>query len=406
MDARLTRLLLMLPLATLIPIARMIESQLWPNSDGVTPTKTFIGYDFVNIWTGSRLAADGNIATIYDFPAYNAFIHNAFGHKLDELVFSYMPNGLVLLLPFGQFDYAVSLALWTILGTAALIAAVLFRIPRWNDWPTVAIVLIAPIVWMNWGYGQMGLVYAAIFVAALRFLPTKPILAGALIGLLTIKPQLGIILPFALLALGQWRTFASATASTFPLVASSVAIFGTEAWQLYYANIHPLQSALMLNTESAFAFHNVSMFFGLRLIGVSETIALIIHGACAIAVLSTTVLSCRSDRLDWPLKALIIATASVMVSPYVLACDLTIPTAALLWYLTTRPHRPAAADFRFVGLSWLLPVATNYMLQREYGIPTGALVMGAFYIWLMAQAYGWNTLKTVALRPSVLLKPA
>ena len=406
MDARLTRLLLLLPLVTLIPIARMIESQLWPDGDGVTPTKTFIGNDFVNIWTGSRLAADGNIATLYDFPAYNAYIHNVFGHKLDELVFSYMPNGLVLLLPFGQFDYAASLALWTILGTVAVIAAVLFRVPRQDDWPTVAIILIAPIVWMNWGYGQMGLVYAAIFVAALRFLPTRPILAGALIGLLTIKPQLGIVLPFALLALGQWRAFASAAVATLLLAATSVGIFGIEAWQLYLTNIHPLQSALMLNTESAFAFHNISMFFGLRLIGVSETVALIIHGAFAIAVLFSTVLSCRSNKLDWPLKALIIATASVLMSPYVLAYDLTIPTAALLWYITASQQQPAAADFRFVGLFWLLPFATNYMLQREYGVPTGALVMGAFYIWLMAQAYGWNALKTLALRPSVLLKPA
>ena len=53
-----------------------------------------------------------------------------------------------------------------------------------------------------------------------------------------------------------------------------------------------------------------------------------------------------------------------------------------------------------------MPIATNYILQREYGIPTSAFIMGAFYIWLMAQAYGWKTLKTVAVRPSVPLKPA
>lgn len=405
MDARLKRLLLLLPLVTLIPIARIIESQLWPNGEGVTPTGTFIGNDFVNIWTGSRLAADGNIATLYDFPTYNAFIHNVFGHQLDELVFSYMPNGLVLLLPFGQLDYALSLALWTILGTVALIAAVLFRKPRRDDWPTIAIILLAPIVWMNWGYGQMGLVYAAIFIAALRFLPKRPILAGTLIGLLTIKPQLGIVLPFALIALSQWRAFASAAAATLLLAAVSLALFGIEAWQLYLTNIQPLQSALMLNTESAFAFHNISMFFGLRLIGVSETIALAIHGVFAIAVLCSTLLSCRSENLDWTLKALIIATASVLISPYVLAYDLTIPTAALLWYLAATRREPAAADFRFIGVFWLLPFATNYMLQREYGVPTGALVMGAFYIWLMAQAYGWTTLKDRLRRPSLLLRP-
>ncbi|MEM6499205.1 MAG: hypothetical protein AAF709_21085 [Pseudomonadota bacterium] len=153
MNARFTRILLLLPLVTLIPIARMIHSQLWPNADGVTPTQTFIGNDSVNIWTGSRLAADGNLSGLYDFPTYNAIIHGWFGHKLDDLVFSYMPNGLVLPLPFGQFDYGTSLAVWTIFGTIALTAAVLFRLPHRKDWPLVAIVLLAPIVWMNWGYG-------------------------------------------------------------------------------------------------------------------------------------------------------------------------------------------------------------------------------------------------------------
>ena len=406
MDARFTRLLLLLPLVTLIPIARMIQSHLWPDANGVTPTQTFIGNDFVNVWTGSRLAADGNIAALYDFPAYNALIHGWFGHKLDELVFSQMPNGLVLLLPFGQFDYGTSLALWTLLGTVALVAAILFRPPQLSDWPIVAVLLIAPIVWMNWGYGQMGLIYAAIFVAALRFLPTRPLVSGALIGLLTIKPQLGIVLPFALIALGQWRTFAAAAASTVLLAAASLALFGIETWQLYLTNIHPLQSALMLNTESSFAFHNISIFMGLRLIGIGETSALILHGMAALMILASTIIACRSEQLEWPLKGLIIATASVMLSPYVLAYDLTIPTAALLWYLTSSKQPIGDADFRFVALFWMLPFATNYMLQREYGIPSGALVMAAFYIWLMAKAYGWDRLKAVLRRPTALVKTA
>lgn len=406
MDARFTRLLLLLPLVTLIPIVRMIQSHLWPNADGVTPTRTFIGNDFVNVWTGSRLAADGQIETLYNFPAYNQLIHTWFGHNLDELVFSYMPNGLLLLMPFGQFDYGLSLTIWTLLGTAALIAAVLFRPPQGSDSPVIAVLLISPIVWMNWGYGQMGLIYAAIFIAALRFLPTRPIAAGALIGLLTIKPQLGLVLPFALLALGQWRAFVSAAATTLLLGASSVAVFGFEAWQLYFTNIQPLQSALMLNTESSFAFHNISVFMGFRLIGIGETTALVLHAIAALAILAATIVICRSSQLEWPLKGLTVATASVMISPYVLAYDLTIPTAALLWYLTTTKQPIAGADFRFVAVFWLLPFATNYMLQQQYGIPSGALVMSGFYVWLLAKAYGWDTLKGALRQPAALLKTA
>ncbi|MEM6499204.1 MAG: hypothetical protein AAF709_21080 [Pseudomonadota bacterium] len=162
----------------------------------------------------------------------------------------------------------------------------------------------------------------------------------------------------------------------------------------------------MLNTTSAFAFHNVSLFFGLRLIGVGETAALVVHALFAVGVLAATLLACRSRRIEWPLKALMIATASVMISPYVLAYDLTIPTAALLWYLTTIPHQPNKLDYSFIAVFWLLPFATNYILQREYGVPSGVLVMAAFYIWLLAQAYGWERLKTAVSHPTTLLKTA
>ena len=56
-------------------------------------------------------------------------------------------------------------------------------------------------------------------------------LAGILFGLLTYKPHLGVVVPFALLALGAWRTIAAATVTAILLIAASVAMFGLDAWR-------------------------------------------------------------------------------------------------------------------------------------------------------------------------------
>jgi hypothetical protein len=44
-------------------------------------------------------------------------------------------------------------------------------------------------------------------------LERRPYLAGSLFGLMIFKPQLGLLLPVALIAGRQWRVFAAAAAT-------------------------------------------------------------------------------------------------------------------------------------------------------------------------------------------------
>src|SRR5207253_7794896 len=67
-------------------------------------------------------------------------------------------------------------------------------------------------------------------------------LAGILFGLLTYKPHLGLVLPFALLALGAWRAIFAGTVTAIVLVGTSVAVFGLEPWRSYFELTAPLRS--------------------------------------------------------------------------------------------------------------------------------------------------------------------
>ena len=73
-----------------------------------------------------------------------------------------------------------------------------------------------------------------------------------------------------------------------------------------------------------------------------------------------------------------------MMVPYVLAYDLAVPYAALIWHL--REDRPVASagGVALVGLLWALPFALGIAAQI-YGIPL-PLVLLAAYVWLVSQA--------------------
>ena len=69
--------------------------------------------------------------------------------------------------------------------------------------------------------GQNGFLSAALFLGGVLNIDRRPILSGVLIGLLTFKPHLGVVLPFALVALGAWRVIASAAVTALALFAAA-----------------------------------------------------------------------------------------------------------------------------------------------------------------------------------------
>ena len=53
--------------------------------------------------------------------------------------------------------------------------------------------------------GQNGFLTAALIGGTLYLMPVRPVLAGICLGLLTYKPQYGLLFPIVLVAAGHWR---------------------------------------------------------------------------------------------------------------------------------------------------------------------------------------------------------
>ena len=75
-------------------------------------------------------------------------------------------------------------------------------------------------------FGQNSVLTAGLAALALHLLGKRPVVAGVVIGLLAIKPQLAVVFPFVLIAARAWRTFAAAALSATLFAAAGIALTG------------------------------------------------------------------------------------------------------------------------------------------------------------------------------------
>lgn len=372
-----------------MPLAYMTwHALLAPNANWVGPTGTHFGLDFVNFWSAGRLVLDGLVAQGYDPAAYKALLAIWFAPATVFTNLSYPPSLLPWLAPFAALPYFWAYALWAALGVAAFTGAALGRTPTRDDLPLCAVLLISPVVISNLVFGQIALIMTLLFIGAMRVLPVRPVLAGVLIGLLTMKPQLGVLLPVFLLAIGAWRTIAAATVTALALVGLSVALFGMAPWHAYVTDTMALQWSYILAMNDFYAIHMTTPYAALWTLGVPVQMALIGQWIASAAIAVVTVLVARSDA-EWSLKVAILALGSIMVVPYSLGHDLALPLAALVWYWAARADAPPLAEIGLFAGLWLLPFPLTFLLQAN-GLPATEIVMGALYVMLAARAIDWR----------------
>jgi hypothetical protein len=366
----------------------LIANSFWPDAALFQPNGFYLGSDFVNYWSGGRLALQGHLDVLYHLAPYNEVLKEWFNPELRLMNFSYPPHMLILLAPVAAFPYLAALALWSLAGVCGFVNAALGGAPERDDGRLMWALLLAPVLWVNIVFGQFGLLLAAIFVAALRALPARPVIAGVLIGVLTVKPQLGLLLAPMLLLLGAWRALAAAALSALVLCALSVLAFGLEPWHVYVSETMPFQWHFIEVMDGFYRFQMITPYTFFWFLGFSVQAALVLQGIVSVLVAGATFAVLRSDAA-WPLKATVVAFGSVLMVPYVLAYDLAIPFAALIWCLRTNGLRSDIAGAAFIGALWALPFGLGIFSQTQ-GVPLLPLALMVAFAWLVAEAFDWR----------------
>ena len=309
----------------------------------VTALVTMLGdpyqMDFVSYWAGAQLAVDGDPAGAYDLALHRSVELGAIPLR-GALPFAYPPCFLLLLAPFGLLSYPVAAFDWVLLGFAAYCAA----LRRWAPaMPWLA--LSFPPLLVNVITGQAGFLSAAALIGGLVLLPRRPLVAGLLLGLLVMKPQLGLVLPLALLAGREWRALAGAAASAAGLAALSLLVFGWTPWQAWLANAGLIAS---IASEGLAGWHRMASVYGaLRLAGSGAGLAWTLHAAVALAAAAAAALLWHR-RVELEARVGALAAATALASPYLFVYDMLILVAPFLWLVGRGRH------LLLLGLAWAI----------------------------------------------------
>lgn len=308
--------------------------------------------DFISFWVAAKLAIGGNFAAAYDPVAHEPF-QRALEATGGLSGFVYPPPFLIAVMPLGLLPYGVAAGAWVV-GTFVLYLLAADRLAGDARWQATAF----PPILMNGIIGQIGFLTGAIFIAAASQLQRRPILAGALFGCLVIKPQLGLLLPVAFIAARAWKAFAGAACSVLLLLLFSYLIVGGET---FVATANALSDQATLVFSSPLSFYKMtSIYAALQLAGLPATAAGIVHTVVALCAAGLTWwIWSRPGDLDT--KVAILASATMLISPYFFLYDAVILVIPFFWLAKRGLH------LKMLVLLWAIMLA--HLAQGAQLIP-------------------------------------
>jgi hypothetical protein len=342
-------------------------------------TTLAVGRDFLNLWLYGRAAGSADPGRFYDLAAYHDALRSLLGMELDGQNWSYPPSVMFLAAPFGQLGYLAALVCWTLSGIAVFLVVARRHV---TDWRVLIPIAVSPAALFCLISGQSSFLTTAMLIAILASLDRRPVTAGVLIGLLTIKPQLGILFPFVLIASGRWRVFAAAVLTSLALVVATAAVFGPQIWIDFILNGLPVQGTVLADPSRIATPFFPTVFMNLRGLNLSYPVAMTVQAVVSAAALCAVIwaFKFRKDADPAVLIALFLA-CSVCASPYLLAYDLLPLTFAAVVLLATA--RLDAPGRRFAQLVYWTPALQ--LALGTYHLPGPALIAPAFAAYLLAR---------------------
>ena len=337
-----------------------------------------IGTDFSNVYAAGDLAWQGRAADAYDPPLQHASEKAVFGRDVPFYGWPYPPFFLGVAFLAAALPYAWGLSVWLAASFAAYLATIRAILPRKE---TLLIATAFPAVFVNIGHGQNGFLTTALLGGALHLLARRPWLAGVLIGLLTYKPQFGVLIPVALVAGGHWRAIGTATATVIALLALSTLMLGAGIWHAFAGSTTFMQT-VVLETGGIGWEKIQSIFSAVRMWGGSVPLAYAAQIALAVTLIATLAWLWRSDAA-FELKAAALAVGSLLATPYVLDYDLVVLGLAIA-YLARLGLAQGFRSFEISALAaaWIVPLMSRGIAQIT-AIPLGLSVLLLLYLLIM-----------------------
>jgi glycosyl transferase family 87 len=239
-------------------------------------------------------------------------------------------------------------------------------------------VVLSPAALENALVGQNGALITAALAGGLLLQQRWPVGAGALLGLLTIKPQLGLLVPMCLLARRSYRTITSTALSGLGYCGAGAIVFGLGVWQTYLTVTAPFVRGY-IDAPFGLAAHYMMVppFITMRAMGASLTLAYVLQALVSLLcmVLSYRVWSQR--RLDQRLAIALVLCLAPLATPYAHSYDLIAVAAACAMLAKVAEERDGlyTPEWFMLFLAWTWP-GSAFALGTVVAPGMGAFAVG------------------------------
>ncbi|HTZ37320.1 MAG TPA: glycosyltransferase family 87 protein [Stellaceae bacterium] len=289
-----------------------------------------VGWDFITFWSAARLALAGRAAVAFDWSALAAVEHQAVPALGDvRFLWHYPPTFLLLVLPLGLLPYLAALGVFVGAGAGLWVALARALLRDRRAWLAA---LATPAALINLLDGQNGFLTAGLAGFALLQLERRPRLAGALIGLLAIKPHLAALFPVALVAARRWQALAAAALSATLFAGLGLAAFGGDTALAFLRDLPTLRDIV---DRGALPWGQMpSAYVAALSAGAPPAVATVLQAVVALGAAFCVWRAWRSPATGSPAvafeaRAAVLLAGSVLVSPYLFTYDLTWVAAAI-----------------------------------------------------------------------------
>jgi arabinofuranan 3-O-arabinosyltransferase len=319
--------------------------------------------DFVNVWSAGKLVLEGHPALAYDWAIQKQVQVAVLGQGYEgNFAWHYPPPFLFVAALLAHFPYAVAFIGWAAISLVPYLAVMRAIVGR----PFGLLLAAAfPVVLTNTLVGQNGFLTAALIGGTLYLMPVRPVLAGICLGLLSYKPQYGLLFPLVLVAASQWKVFFTAAVVAVAVAFASWLAFGTESWQAFF-HWMPMFSQAFLTEGRAPWGKMQSIFASVRYFGGAEQLAWVFQWILSGTVAVLLALMWRS-RISYPLKAAALAAGTLLTTPYLFLYDVMVLAIAVA-FLVRVGLRQGFARYELPALAL---VAALLMFYPLVGAPTG-----------------------------------
>jgi hypothetical protein len=283
--------------------------------------------DFFGLWSYAKFLFLQSVSGIYDNERLLDFQMDLGACPKCLLPYVYPPFFLLFISPLGFLSYHLAFLFWAF---STLLLYFVMSFDKHQRRYAAFLIIFAPATITCLAAGQTGLLSSALIVGGFRLIGTRPILSGTLFGLASFKPQLGILIPIALISARLWRTVAAACVTLLVLVLASGVAFDWSIWPLWFAKLLPHADWVMDVKDRL----NPTIISSLTSIGVNLTLARSLQACVAVFVAIIIWICFRGGVTTLATASLLVGT--FLATPYAIVNDMPMLTNAVLAVLRDR----------------------------------------------------------------------